>query len=100
MSQPKQIDARLELLALRLGLYGADGIDRRDIRALARSHLWVETRNLLRQYGFTKAEVNNLMGQPHPVGCACWRCVIKLNRAARDHLKRLMGRTHDSPHKR
>jgi hypothetical protein len=78
---------RLELLAFRLHIYGPEAADRAVIRSLARSTYWLETRNLLRSHEFTEAEIALLMGI-HRVGCPCWRCVLKLNKAIRNRLKR------------
>lgn len=72
--------ARFELLALRLYVHGPEAAERRAVRALARSPLALETRNLLRSY-FTSSEIAELMGEVHPLGCACWKCVIALRRA-------------------
>ena len=61
----KVVDPRVsyETLWLRCMVLGPEGAnDRRQIRQLARSHLWLETRNLLRSYGFTEAEIAMLMG--------------------------------------
>ena len=74
--------ARFELLALRLYVHGPEAAERRPIRALARSPLWLETRCLLRSHGFSEAEIATLM-QVHPQGCACWKCVMALYRAVR-----------------
>jgi hypothetical protein len=86
---------RLELLALRLALHGYDGLDRRAVRALGRSTLWLETRNLLREHGFTEAEIATLIAV-HPRGCPCWKCVQALNRAAHKHRARLLSRRPNS----
>jgi hypothetical protein len=76
-----------ELLALRLYVHGPEAMDKRVIRSLSRGPLWLETRNLLRGYGFSEAEVAHLTGR-HRQGCPCWECVIALNRAVRKSVSR------------
>ena len=76
--------ARFELQALRLEVYGPDGLDVRTVRTLARSPLRLEMRLLLRSAGFSEAESAELMDWTHPPGCACWKCVIALNKAVRE----------------
>lgn len=72
-----------ERLALRLYVHGPDGMDVRAAKSLLRGPLWLETRNLLRGYGFEPSEISAIAGKKHPKGCACWDCVIALNRAVR-----------------
>ena len=74
---------RLELLALRLEVYGPDGMDIRTVRVLARSPLWLEMRCLLRAAGYSEAESAEFMNWQHPLGCACWKCVRALHKAVR-----------------
>lgn len=88
--KPADLAVLFELQALRLGLYGMEGIDRRAIRRLRHSRWWLETRFLLQAHGATEAEIAHLM-DIHPRGCPCWRCVRQLNRwakAQRDKLKK------------
>jgi len=79
---PKTTLASYELLALRLYVYGPEAADRRVVRSLSRGPLWLETRNLLRRYEFTQAEIATLTGV-HRSGCPCWECVMALNRSVR-----------------
>ena len=74
-----------ERLALGLIVHGPTAATIATVRPLAYSPLWLETRNLLREHGFTEAEIAHLMNK-HPAGCPCWECVIALNRAARQLL--------------
>jgi hypothetical protein len=71
---------RLERLALALIVHGPTAATIRAVRPLARSPLWLEARNLLREHEFTEAEIVYLMNT-HPRGCACWACVKALHRA-------------------
>ena len=80
MSDAKLLLVRFELLALRLYVYGLEALDYRVAKGLLRSSLWLETRNLLRRHGLPPGEIAELSGR-HPKGCACWGCVIALNRA-------------------
>ena len=77
-----------ELLALRLNLHGPTAATLRTVRPLARSPLWLETRSLLREHGFTEAEMSHLMGM-HPQGCACWGCIKRLRESVKAHRRRL-----------
>lgn|SRR5215471_15930539 len=86
----KKIDARLELLALRLEVHGPDGVSVAAVRELRDRAL--EVRNLLRSHGFTRTEIAELMGDVHPTGCACWKCVRALNQAVRNHVAKLRKR--------
>lgn len=82
---------RFELQALRLGLYGLDGIDRRVIRSLSRGPLWLETRLLLQSYGIAESDIAELTGV-HRSGCPCWACVLRLNQRARVHRDKLKAK--------
>jgi len=72
----------LERLALGLIVHGPTVATLRAVRPLARSPLWLETRNLLREHGFTEEDISYLMGA-HARGCPCWECLRALNRAVR-----------------
>lgn len=76
---------RFELQALRLYVYGPDGLDVRTVRTLARSPLWLEIRCMLRSAGFSEMETAELMNWTHALGCACWECVQTLHDAVREH---------------
>ena len=80
---PTKTALEFELLALRLYVHGPEGMDVRVAKRLLRGPLGMETRNLLRGRGFTLSEIASLGGKAHPKGCACWDCVIALNRAVR-----------------
>src|SRR5215467_7724431 len=82
--------ARIELLALRLGLHGPSAATLRVCRPLGRSKHWLEVRILLREHGFSEAEIAHLMNV-HPRGCACWECVRKLRDAVKRHRRKLEG---------
>jgi len=86
----KKIDARLEMLALRLEVHGPDGLSAAAVRELRDKAL--EVSNLLRSHGFTRTEIAELMGDVHPTGCACWGCVKALHRAVRNHVAKLRTR--------
>lgn len=78
----KQINQRLELLALRLEVHGCEAATPRLVSQLARSPAALELQNLLRSHGFSPTEIAELMNV-HPPGCACWQCVIAVNAAVR-----------------
>ena len=82
----KQIDSRLELLALRLEVHGPDGVSIAAVRELRDKAL--EVRNLLRSHGFTEAEIGQLLAF-HPTGCPCWECIVALHKAVRNHRHKL-----------
>jgi|SRR5262252_4184619 len=84
------LNARFELLALRLLVHGPDAASPVLIRELRDRAL--EVRNLLRSHGFTRTEIAELMGDVHPTGCACWVCVRALNQAVRNHVAKLRKR--------
>jgi hypothetical protein len=77
-----------ELLALRLEVHGPEAATRAAVRDLRSGPITLEARNLLRSHGFTRAEIAELMGKAHPSGCACWRCVLALNKAVRNFIAR------------
>jgi hypothetical protein len=60
------------------------------VRPLARSPFWLETRSVLREYGFTEAEIAHLMGL-HPSGCPCWECIKRLRDRVKAHQRKLAG---------
>ena len=78
---PMPTSLTFELLALRLYVHGPEGMDVRVARRLSRGPLWLETRNLLRVTGSSFRD-SSPRGRT-PKGCACWECVIALNRAVR-----------------
>lgn len=78
---------RFELLALRLYVSGPEAADLRVVKRLMRGPMWLETRNLLKGYGFTEAEIASLTGR-HRVGCPCWECVVRLNQAVQKSRKK------------
>ena len=86
----KQIDARLELLALRLEVHGPEAATEaavRELRPVAQ-----RVRNLLRSHGFSEEEIAELMVDVpprHRSGCACWPCVIALHKAVRNHVAKV-----------
>ena len=86
----KKIDARLELLALRLEVHGLEAATPERCRELRDKAL--ELRNLLRSHGFTRTEIAELMGNAHPTGCACWGCVRALHKAVCNHVAKLHSR--------
>lgn len=90
---------RFELLALRLYVHGPEAATWKAVRPLGRSPLWLETRSLLREHGFSAAEIAHLMGI-HPPGCPCWDCVVALNLAVRNRTEKLKRRKKPPPRKR
>ena len=82
---------RLELLALQLLVHGPEAATAKVCRLLGRSPLWLEAKCLLRSHGFDESETALLLGLRHPRGCACWECVIVLNKAVRE-TRRLANR--------
>jgi hypothetical protein len=80
--------AQFELLALRLEVHGPEAATAAAVRDLRSGPLALQVRNLLRSHGFTRTEIAELMGEAHPSGCACWRCVIALNKAVRNFAAR------------
>lgn len=79
---------QFELQALRLGIYGLEGINPRTIRRLSRGPLWLETRLLLQSYDVAKSDIAELTGV-HRMGCPCWACVLRLNHYVRAHRRKL-----------
>jgi hypothetical protein len=77
-----------ELFALRLEAYGPTAVTLPVVRRLASTEVWLELRMLLREHGFTEAEIAYLM-DVHPPGCPCWKCAWGLYLEVRDHLTRL-----------
>ena len=62
---------QLDLLAFQLEVDGQMAVTLPVTRRLARTEVWLELRILLREHGFTEAEVAHLMNR-HPAGCPCW----------------------------
>jgi hypothetical protein len=79
---------QLERLAYGLALHGPTEDTPALVKALARSSLWLETRSLLREHGFTEAEIAQLMGI-HPSGCPCWDCIKRLREKIKAHQRKL-----------
>jgi hypothetical protein len=77
-----------ELLALQLYVHGPTAATLRNVRPLARTPLWLEVRCLLKEHGFTEAEIAHLTGK-HVLGCPCWECIKRLRDRIRAHQRKL-----------
>ena len=74
--------SEFELLALRLYVHGPEGLDGAWSAGFSVGRLgW--RRGISFVAGFELSEICSLAGRAHRKGCACWECVIALNRAVR-----------------
>ena len=90
---PADKHREFDQLEFALAVHGPRAATLKAVRALARSPLWLETRILLQEYGFTEAEIAHLMGGAHPSGCPCWKCVRALHIQVRNHMEKLKRKT-------
>jgi hypothetical protein len=82
---------QFDQLEFQLMTHGRSAATLRTVRGLALTPLWLQTRILLQEHGFTEAEIAYLMGI-HPPGCPCWQCVRALHIQVRNHRLKMRAR--------